>query len=87
VEPFVREADQHARDLVRRKWRRFFEGALKVIGLAGAGWLRPDLTKDVLKEAVNVVTGTVSEKDQQDLPGAAQFVLEVRRHYQENHRY
>jgi hypothetical protein len=87
VEPFVREADQHARDLLQRKWRKFFQGALKVIGLAGAGWLRPDLTKDMLKEAVNVAASMVSEKDQQQLSGAAQFVLEVRRHYQENYRY
>ena len=87
VEPFVREADQHARDLLERKWRRFFQGTLKVIGLAGAGWLRPDLTKDMLKEAVNVVAGTVSEKDKRELSGAAQFVLEVRRHYQEKYNY
>jgi hypothetical protein len=87
VEPFVREADQHARELLEKKWRRFFQGALKVIGLASAGWLRPDLTKDMLKEAVNVVAGMVSEKDHKELTGAAQFVLEVRRHYQEKYRY
>jgi hypothetical protein len=87
VEPFVREADQHARDLLRRKWRRFFQGALKAIFFAGAGYLKPDLLKDSLKEAVNVVASAVSEKDQNKLPGAAQFVLEVRRSYQEKYRY
>jgi hypothetical protein len=87
VEPFVREADQHARDLLERKWKRFFQGAIKVVGLAGAGWLRPDLTKDMLKEVVNVAAGTVSEKDKRELSGAAQFVLELRRHYQEHYHY
>ena len=87
VEPFVREVDQHVRDQANKKWNKFFQGALKAIFFAGAGYLKPDLFKDSLKEAVNVVASTVSEKDQNKLPGAAQFVLEVRRSYQEKYRY
>ncbi len=80
VEPVVREADKHARDILRGRWRTFFQGTLKCIGLVGLGFLIPKFFEDAIKQGVNIAAESATQLGKVQPPtNGARFVLEVRR--------
>jgi hypothetical protein len=79
VEPIVREAGQKAEEMMKKKWRRFFQGVVKVFGLTGAAFLKPDLLTDALKEVLNTGAALADRDENKEALGdTAHFVLEAR---------
>jgi hypothetical protein len=80
VEPLVREAAQRAEDMAKRKWRRFFQGVGRVLGLTGAAFVKPEFLKDALKEILDTGVALADREDSKEpLTDTAHFVLEARR--------
>jgi hypothetical protein len=85
VEPVVREASRHTREILNNRWRNFFQGAIKFIGLAGLGFLNTIFFKDAIKQGVNLAAdAAVIAQDVHAPTASARFVLEVRRNLQEH---
>jgi len=52
VEPVVRDADRRANELLQKKWRKIFAGAVKAFGFAGAGFVDPKLVAKAVQQTL-----------------------------------
>jgi hypothetical protein len=88
VESVLFEADRHLKDELNKKWKRFFLGTLKAVGLYAGGYLKLDLTKEAFTEVLGAVAEALLGQGHQRPPTAtAQFVLEIRHYYAEKYHY
>jgi hypothetical protein len=80
VEPVVREANRHAKDLIDRKWRKLMTGVAKAFGLAGAGWIDPKLLVKAVQQSLETTALAFGDvEDRSPLPKeTSHFVLEAR---------
>jgi hypothetical protein len=81
VEPVVRMASARARDLAKKKWRKFFVGLARTFGFAGAGFLNPSLLTKALEEVLSTGAAISEMKETSEEPtkASATFVIEARR--------
>lgn len=83
VEPLMREVGQRTEELMKKNWRRFFQGVGKVFGLTGAAFFKPDLLKDALREVLDTGAALADVEQKTDaFSDTACFVLEARRYIQ-----
>lgn len=80
VEPVVREAARHTEEIMKSRFRQFFQKALTFFGLTGLGLLNPIFLKDAAQKGIEAAAEGVSALSKVDANTAtARFVLEVRR--------
>lgn len=82
VEPVIREANHHARQLAERKWQKLYTSAAKALGLAGATFIDPKLFAKAIQQTLEVGALAFADADDRATKATgsaiAQFVLEAR---------
>ena len=87
IEPFVREANAHTRELMQSRWRKYLKGAIEILALGAGGFLSLDLGREVVKKAIRLAAESRGEPQPQAPAASTRFVLEVRRQYTQRYNY
>jgi hypothetical protein len=80
IEPVMREADRHAKELLDKKWRKFLTGAAKAFGLVGASFVDPKLLGKAIQQCLETsASAFAAPEDKTPFPKeTAHFVLKAR---------